>query len=182
MNNNISEHIFPNTVAGQSGTIRCIAIDNTPWFVASDVCAILGLKNTSLATSKLDDDEKGISNAYTLGGNQSVVCVNESGLYSLIFKSRRAEARGFRKWVTNVVLPSIRKHGGYITAQSSLSETAIAAMHKHINDQLAPALAYYERETRHSFYKINGKGGDWCIPIVAKQFDLPISVVTALVK
>lgn len=83
------------------------------WFVASDVCAILDIKNTSDALKRLCDDEKGIVSTDTHGGPQHVSAVNESGLYTLIFSSRKASAERFRKWVTHEVLPSIRKTGSY---------------------------------------------------------------------
>lgn len=93
--------------------MRTVIKDGEPWFVAKDVCDILGLDNPSMAASRLDDDEKGVSNVDTLGGPQELLTVNESGLYSLAFTSRKPEAKRFRKWVTSEVLPSIRKTGGY---------------------------------------------------------------------
>ena len=90
--------------------------ENEIWFVAKDVCAILKLTNSRMAIQSLDEDEKGVSNSYTPGGNQEVNIISESGLYRLIFKSRKPEARRFRKWVTGEVLPSIRKTGGYSVA------------------------------------------------------------------
>lgn len=87
------------------------------WFVAKDVCDILGIANASDSVATLDEDERG-SIAITdgtspLGGNPNMLIVSESGLYALIFRSRKAEAKSFRKWVTSEVLPSIRKTGGY---------------------------------------------------------------------
>lgn len=84
-----------------------------PWFVAKDVCRVLGLENVSKAVSDLEDDEKGITISDTPGGNQSMLTISESGLYSLIFRSRKPEAKRFRKWVTSEVLPAIRKTGSY---------------------------------------------------------------------
>jgi prophage antirepressor-like protein len=84
-----------------------------PWFVAKDVCRVLDLTNASKAVSSLDDDEKGVTNSYTLGGEQEVLTVSESGLYALIFRSRKPQAKTFRKWVTSEVLPAIRKVGRY---------------------------------------------------------------------
>lgn len=102
----------------QFGTIRTTTIDGEPWFVAKDVCAALSIKNVSDALSNLDEDEKGIASTDTLGGKQQMSVVSESGMYALVMRSRKPEARGFRKWVTNEVLPSIRKHGAYITPQT----------------------------------------------------------------
>lgn len=74
-------------------------VEGEPWFVAKDVCAILEVRNTSDALSRLDAEDKGIGLTDTLGGKQSVTVVNESGLYSLILGSRKPEARAFKRWV-----------------------------------------------------------------------------------
>lgn len=88
--------------------------DGEPWFVARDVCNVLGLAEpASQHLKNLDDDAKGMGFTHTLGGEQQVVTVSESGLYALIFRSRKPEARRFRKWVTSEVLPSLRKTGSY---------------------------------------------------------------------
>lgn len=88
--------------------------DGTPWWVAKDVCLLLGFGNPSQALANhLDEDEKGIIPHDTPGGKQDLLTVNESGLYALIFKSSKPEARPFRKWVTSEVLPSIRKNGSF---------------------------------------------------------------------
>ena len=88
------------------------------WFVAKDVCDVLGLKNTSDATKTLEDDEKGIEKIYTPGGMQDMTVISESGLYQLILRSNKPEAKLFSKWVRSEVLPSIRKHGAYMTAET----------------------------------------------------------------
>lgn len=102
---------------GQS-KVRVIEKDSTPWFVAADVCAILEIGNVSMALSRLDDDEAGITTIDTRSENgveqrRDVSVVSESGLYALIFTSRKPEAKRFRKWVTSEVLPAIRKAGVY---------------------------------------------------------------------
>jgi len=84
-----------------------------PWFIASDVCSALTIVNNRMAIDRLDEDEKGVSSIDTLGGQQNLTTINESGLYSLILTSRKPEAKKFKKWVTSEVLPSIRKTGGY---------------------------------------------------------------------
>ncbi|NDY56671.1 BRO-like protein [Desulfovibrio sulfodismutans] len=84
-----------------------------PWFLVKDVCAVLELGNVTEATRRLDEDERGSVVLNTLGGPQSMATVSESGLYSLIFTSRKPEARAFRKWVTGTVLPAIRKTGRF---------------------------------------------------------------------
>lgn len=98
--------------------VRAITDDQgNPWFVASDVCKVLEIGNVSQAMTRLDDDEKDITTTDTRGGKQDMTIVNESGLYSLIMKSRKPEAKSFQKWVTSEVLPSIRKTGGYSVQQ-----------------------------------------------------------------
>lgn len=98
----------------KAGTpIRVQVINDEPWFVAKDVCAALGIVNHLDAIGRLDDDEKGGSVVTTPSGEQTMKIVSESGLYNLIFQSRKPEAKAFRKWVTSEVLPSIRKTGGY---------------------------------------------------------------------
>lgn len=93
--------------------IRVKMINGESWFSGKDVCYSIGISKYRDFLSKLDDDERVSTNMDTLGGNQQITVVNESGLYHLIFLSRKPEAKAFRKWVTNEVLPSIRRTGGY---------------------------------------------------------------------
>jgi prophage antirepressor-like protein len=95
--------------------VRTLLIDGDPWFVAKDVCDILGHSNSRMALEMLDEDEKGVSKVYTLGGDQDMNIINESGLYNLIFRSNKPEAKAFRKWVTSEVLPTIRRTGAFGT-------------------------------------------------------------------
>lgn len=93
--------------------IMTVEIDGEIWFAAVDVCNILGLTNTTEALRSLDEDEKLTSVLLRAGQNRPVNLLNESGLYALIFKSRKESAQQFRKWVTKEVIPSIRKKGYY---------------------------------------------------------------------
>ena len=95
------------------GTIRTVMIDNAPWFVANDVCSAIDVDRTAIR--RLDDDEKGVHLTHTLGGDQKISIINEYGLYSLILSSRKPEAKAFKRWITHEVIPSIRKHGAYMT-------------------------------------------------------------------
>lgn len=97
----------------QNAPIRVQVINGETWFVAKDVCDNLGINKYRDAFSRLDDDERVSVLVDTLGGRQKVTAVNESGLYSLVFQSRKPGAKKFRKWVTMEVLPSIRKTGSY---------------------------------------------------------------------
>lgn len=96
-------------------SLRVVEIGSQPWFVAKDVCGILGLANMRSSLAALDEDEKGVHTMDTLGGNQEMTVISEPGLYSLILRSRKPEAKTFKRWVTHEVLPSIRRHGMYAT-------------------------------------------------------------------
>jgi len=103
--------------------VRAVLIGDDPWFVASDVCEALELAGRHRNFLRmLDDDEKGAHIVSTPGGAQQVQVVNESGLYSLIFKSRKTEAKRFKKWVTAEVLPAIRRHGRYEDAAGTMNK------------------------------------------------------------
>jgi anti-repressor protein len=109
------------------GAVRAVMLEGEPWFVAADVCRALGLGNSSKAVMPLDDDEKGITNSNTLGGEQKMVIVSEPGLYSLIVRSRKPEAKAFKRWITHEVIPAIRKTGGYIAGQETMDDDQLLA-------------------------------------------------------
>lgn len=105
--------IFKNN---EFGEIRTLKINNEPWFVGKDVAEILGYKDTSDAMKRhVDEDDKGVGEIPTPGGKQNMKIINESGLYSLILSSKLPSAKKFKRWVTGEVLPTIRKHGAYMT-------------------------------------------------------------------
>ncbi|MHC1715695.1 MAG: Bro-N domain-containing protein [Acidaminococcaceae bacterium] len=122
--------VFSNTIFGD---IRIIEKNGEPWFVAKDVCDVFGETNRNRAMQCLDDDEKGYTQIVTTGGKQQTAIVSESGLYSMLFAMQPSKARGvdneyvserqqklkvFKRWVFDEVLPSIRKHGAYMTPQT----------------------------------------------------------------
>lgn len=122
----------------QNSKVRTVDIDGEAWFVLKDVCAVLGISNNRMAADRLDDDEKGVSLIDTLGGKQEMVIVNESGLYHVILRSDKPEAAPFRRWVTNDVLPAIRKTGSYNAPQltrSQLLATALIAAHEELEEK-----------------------------------------------
>ena len=108
--------IFDNPEFGQ---IRTIDRDGEPWFVGKDVAVALGYgdgKSPVNAVAKhVDEDDKGVTEMMTPGGKQNITIINESGLYSLVLSSKLPTAKKFKRWVTSEVIPSIRKHGGYLT-------------------------------------------------------------------
>ena len=95
------------------GQIRIVIIESEPWFIAKDICDCLGLGNPRTSLALLDEDEKGVHSVDTPGGPQQVTIVSEPGFYSLVLRSRKPEAKAFKRWVTHDVLPSIRKKGFY---------------------------------------------------------------------
>ncbi len=98
------------------GEIRVLEIENEPWFVGRDIATVLGYSNPPKAVrTHVDEEDKGVNEMDTPGGKQKIIVINESGLYSLILSSKLPNAKKFKRWVTNEVLPSIRKHGTYMT-------------------------------------------------------------------
>lgn len=98
------------------GEIRTITINNEPWFVGKDIAAVLGYEKPTDAVRKhVDEEDRGISKMETPSGAQDMSIINESGLYSLVLSSKLPAAKQFKRWITGEVLPSIRKHGAYMT-------------------------------------------------------------------
>lgn len=98
------------------GSVRMLDINNEPWFVGKDIALSLGYKETAKAIREnVEEDDKGVSVLDTPGGSQKTIIINESGLYSLIMSSKLPNAKEFKRWVTSEVLPSIRKHGAFMT-------------------------------------------------------------------
>ena len=110
------------------GQVRTVEINGTPWLVGKDVAEALGYTNPQKAIrDHVDEEDKGVNDSFTPGGAQTLVVINESGLYSLVLSSKLPTAKKFRRWVTSEVLPSIRKHGGYIAGQEQLTPQELMA-------------------------------------------------------
>ena len=182
--------------------IQVINKNGEAWFIASEVAAMLGYRDSYNMTRILDNDAKGTHNVSTLGGNQDVSVINESGFYHAAFKSRKPEVKPFRKWVTSEVLPTIRKTGGYQVGQKTTADDrtglrqAVAALvgrkgidyssaysmiHQRFNvetiedipaDKLPEAVAYAHALTLHT--GLTGEVLDR-EPLPAPQPALPIS-------
>lgn len=143
----------------QDAVVRVVTIDDAPWFAAPDVAGILGYNQAKDMTRNLDEDEKGRQIVPTLGGDQELSIISESGLYNAIFRSRRDEAKEFRRWVTGTVLPEIRRTGRFALAAAptpiseplvdvdctrfSLALSAVSLMRKLRGN--AAALALWDR-------------------------------------
>jgi prophage antirepressor-like protein len=112
----------------ESNDVRVVIYNGNPWFVAKDVTEILGINNPADFVRELDEDEKGIANIDTLGGKQNLCIVSEAGLYSLVFKSRKPEAKEFKRWITHEVLPSVRQTGSYSIQPKSQVEALLESV------------------------------------------------------
>ena len=101
------------------GEIRTVELNGEPWFVGKDVAAALGYSNARKALADhVDSEDKGVTKCDTLGGIQEMTIINESGLYSLVLSSKLPAAKQFKRWITAEVIPSIRKHGAYMTPET----------------------------------------------------------------
>lgn len=133
MENNLK--VFESALFGQVRSV--VDESNEPWFAAMDVCKCLDLKNTSVALSRLDEDEVTKLNLGGLQGETNFV--NEFGLYSLVLSSRKPEAKNFKRWITHEVIPSIRKDGGYLVTKQGESDDEVIAramglLHKKLEE------------------------------------------------
>ena len=158
--------------------VRLIEQDGQPWFVASDVCRVLEIANSRDAVSDLDEDEKsGISPDYSNVGNadtripnRGLQIISESGLYSLIFKSRKPQAKVFRKWVTGEVLPAIRKDGRYSVkradrVQEILEQAIVDVYQGNLSLEKADAIAslagqYFRNASKSGHMTMEVQGGE----------------------
>lgn len=151
--------------------IRTVVRDGEPWFVAADVCKILGLTNPTMALRALDEDEKGLSQIETPGGAQNMTVVNESGMYALIVRSDKPNAKPFRKWVTSEVLPAIRKTGRYEVApaipQSYAEALQLAADQARQIEAQAVALAE-AAPAAEAWNHLASANGDYAVADAAK--------------
>ena len=119
------------------GTVRTVMQEGEPWFVAKDVASILGFKQANDMTKRLDEDEKGRTISPTLRGNQKVQIISESGLYHAIFMSRKTEAKTFRRWVTEEVLPAIRRTGSFGPAAQPITLEEFEKFADRVTDRIS---------------------------------------------
>ena len=126
--------IFSNPEFGQ---VRTVEIDGTPWLVGKDVAVALGYKNPQRAIrDHVEDEDKGMTKTVTPSGEQEMLIINESGLYSLILSSKMPKAKAFKRWVTGEVLPALRKNGVYETVKAQQHIEQLEAT----NDRLTMAI------------------------------------------
>lgn len=181
---NIKEFYF------ESLPLNVIDKAGEPWFIAKEVCEILEHSNHKVAVQSLDDDE--VSKVYltdTLGREQETIIISESGLYTLIIRSNKPKAKEFRKWVTGVVLPSIRKTGGYNMNNKMLSdmyermmllqEDMIKLQNRVVDMQYqqlsGKRLAVYSKRMREDIIDCYKNG--YSTRVIAKMFGISINRV-----
>lgn len=133
--------------------VRTLLIDDQPWFFAIDVCNALELRDTNKALIGLDDDEKREHEQYS-GSGRKPVLINESGLYSLILRSRKAEAKRFKKWVTAEVLPAIRQHGRYDIATATIGTDGLHILHELIGKKIHVLPGATKRQARAKLWSL----------------------------
>ena len=151
------------------GAVRTVTIDDEVWFVGRDVCEVFGDTNYRRSLLRVDEADKDVSQITTPGGKQNMVIINESGLYSLLFCMQPQKAKGvsqndaaieerielvrrFKHWVTSDVLPSIRKHGGYMMGQEQMTDQELLAsallLSQRIADERAARIEELETENQ----------------------------------
>jgi prophage antirepressor-like protein len=135
------------TLSFDEKQVRTIDRDGELWWVLKDVCEALEVSDTSNVAKRLDDDERGTYQISTLGGNQEMLIISESGLYNVILRSDKPKAKLFRKWVTHEVLPSIRKTGGYSIAEKEKSSllSLLEAQHSENRERILAIENEYDK-------------------------------------
>lgn len=190
--------IFQNNTFGQ---VRVVEQKGEPWFVAKDVCDVFAVTNRNRLMQELDNDEKGYTQMDTPGGKQSIAIVNEAGLYQLLFslQPNKAKARGigeeeiqrrinqlkeFKRWVTHEVIPSIRKHGAYLTDDvakqvvqdpSFLIQIAQALQEEKAKRQEAEAMVAYQEQQIAEFKPVK----DYVDQILSSTSTMTITQIAA---
>ncbi|HDM9178969.1 TPA: phage antirepressor [Listeria innocua] len=165
------------------GSVRTTTLGGQSYFVGKDVAGILGYSNSRKALiDHVDEEDKGVTKCDTLGGKQDLIIINESGLYSLILSSKMPNAKKFKRWVTNEVLPAIRKHGLYATddliANPDLAIAAFTALkeEREKNKELMAAVAIgqqqiAEMKPKATYYDVVLKCRDAVnISVIAKDY------------
>lgn len=143
----------------QFGKLRVVEVEGEPWFVGKDVAEILGYSNTRKALADhVDEEDKndGVTIRDSIGRDQTPIIINESGLYSLIVSSKLPAAKQFKRWVTHEILPSIRKHGGYLSGQENMTPEQLLAQSLIYANSV---IEEYKRRTEQLQTYINDNAG-----------------------
>lgn len=141
----------------QDSPIRVLMLSGDPWFVAVDVCNCLGLTYGHTSLQRLKPHQKGIHRLYTLGGPQQMAIIDESGLYTLAMRSDKLRARAFQDWITEEVIPSIRRTGTYQLPSATSEQPDLLSAINRVDKRLAG----FERTVDDRLGRIEGKLGSW---------------------
>lgn len=151
----------------EQNCVRTVSIDNEPWFVLKDVCDVLELTTPARVAERLDGDEVSQTHIIdSLGRNQSMTIINESGLYSVVLRSDKPQAKPFRKWVTSEVLPSIRKTGAY---QRPMTTAEMFAMQAQLNIENEKRLAALQERAESTERRLNEAVAVFAAPVASKD-------------
>ena len=155
------------------------------WFVAQDVCKALELNNTTAALRRVDTAAKGVTLITTLGGQQRVSIINEAGMYALVMRSDKPEARALQHWVTGTVLPTIRKQGGYVAGVEKLTASEQEQFYAELRARLGNALRLHDHKTQHDHWR-GGARQEACSLLaaheVANEAGLPFELVNSAAR
>ncbi|MGW9617257.1 BRO family protein [Streptomyces diastaticus] len=160
--------------------VRSVMIDAEPWWVARDVASVLELGNMHSSLALLDEDEKGVHSVETPGGVQQIAIVSEPGLYSLILRSRKPQAKAFKRWITHEVIPSIRRTGSYSAAPCEMTKLeALQAAIESEQGRLAAEARVKELEPAANSWRTLASGdGDFSVADAAKILSRDPSIET----
>ena len=168
----------------QGSQVRTITKDGEPWFVVADACRVLGLSNPSIVADRLDPDDLSQAEAIdSMGRPQQVTITNESGIYDLILRSDKPEARKFKRWITHEVLPTIRKTGRYdVVDRLTRKDLAMLLLEAELEAETvraalaaaAPLVAYAE--------KVQGSPSLVTVDECAKVLGLPVTAFRTFVR
>ncbi|MBU1361465.1 MAG: hypothetical protein KKC85_04885 [Gammaproteobacteria bacterium] len=160
-------------------SLRALLRDGEPWFIARDVANALDYSDAYEMTKRLDDDQR--QNLQLAGfGNRGVAVISESGLFQAIFGSNKPEAKAFRRWITDEVLPTIRKQGAYIQGADKLGREDQDALYVGTRRLLGEAVRRYDKETEHVHWRSLSQQREWCrvsAEKVSREMGLPVEVV-----
>ena len=171
---------FPAT--GQ--TVRTVVIDGEPWWVIADACAILGHSNPSMAAARLDPDDLSVAEVIdSMGRTQRARVVNESGLYELIIRSDRPQAREFRRWITHEVIPAIRRTGSYSVEPAAPRELSRREMAQYwleaeTRAEVAEAKVAELEPAAGAWQSLASAEGDWSVREAAYILNRDHGIVT----
>lgn len=149
--------------------VRTFLMNGEPWWVLADVCRVLNLTTPAKVAERLDEDEKGMSLIHTPGGNQNMTIISESGLYKVILRSDKPEAKAFSRWVTHEVLPAIRKTGCY--------GVTVTEKEPFTNEQRIRVMDIISRCTKHTLPEVlKYCDPEWPMSIPEPAKDVSVSI------